>query len=216
MPIKIAANQSAVAYHVVDGPVTFPYSVDAHMAVQHHPLEWSADPWSQEDENAARGRLNERAKEEGREPLPEPIEMTPEEKTALDEYNKATAEAKDRLKKFHEEQAEKKKVADQIAADEALVATPPPRPDPNARRPMSPAQIRKNAAMTDEERVDREKTGSELPFIDRDRAAREKALREGTGRGQSIQDAAKETNERIVREKAEQDRLAGANVTQTF
>lgn len=145
MSIKISANQSAVAHHIIDGPFTFPYAVDAISAVSRYPGEWSFDPWSQEAEAKARQQMGEPA-----------VEATPEEQAAIADHAKAVAEANERLKKFHAEQAEKKKIADQVAADEALVASPPPRPDLAARRP-SPAQMRKRAAETDEERMVREK-----------------------------------------------------------
>jgi hypothetical protein len=123
MAIKIDTNQSAVAYHIVDGAVIFPYPIDAHHAVSNFPLEWSEAPWSAEDMAAAR-------KEAGQ-PV---IEPTPEEQAAIDEHAKAVAEANARLEAFRKKQAEEQAIADQVAADEALVASPPPRPDPNARR----------------------------------------------------------------------------------
>ena len=125
MAIKIDTNQSAVAYHIVDGAVTFPYAIDAHHAVSNFPLEWSETPWNTEDMAAAR-------KEAGQ-PV---IEPTPEEQAAIDEHAKAVTEANARLEAFRKKQAEEKAVADQVAADEALVASPPPQPDPNARRPF--------------------------------------------------------------------------------
>jgi tRNA(Ile)-lysidine synthase TilS/MesJ len=124
-PIKIAANMSAVAHHIIDGPVTFPYAIDAHSAVSRFPDEWSHDPWSREDEARAREAAGHEV-----EPL------TPEEQAAIDEHAKAVAEANERLKAFHEKQAEKKAEADQVAADEALVKSPAPRPDPAVRRPF--------------------------------------------------------------------------------
>ena len=54
MAIKIDSNMSATAYHINDGPVLFPYSVDAQSAVSRFPGEWSADPWTAEDATAAR------------------------------------------------------------------------------------------------------------------------------------------------------------------
>ena len=151
MALKIDANMSATAHHIVDGPVLFPYAIDAQSAISRHPDEWSADPWSQADADAARNRINERNKEAGAPLLAEPIPATPEEQKAIDEHAKAVAEANDRLKAFREKQAEEKKIAEQVAADEALVASAPPRPDPNARRP-TPAQLRKQSAqLTPEE-----------------------------------------------------------------
>lgn len=125
MALKIETNQSATAYHVVDGAVVFPYAVDAQSAISRFPLEWSDRPWGLDATSAAR-------KDRG---LP-PQEISPEDQAALDTYHKDVAAAADRLAKVRAKQAEDKIVADQIAADEALVASPPPQPDPNARRPF--------------------------------------------------------------------------------
>jgi hypothetical protein len=57
MALKIQENNSAVAYHVVDGAVTFPYAIDAQQAISTHPGEWSASPWSAEDAAEARKKL---------------------------------------------------------------------------------------------------------------------------------------------------------------
>jgi hypothetical protein len=157
MALKIDANQGATAYHVNDGAVRFPYAVDARHAIASHPLEWRDAPWSQADADAARRDAADRHAKETAEaktlglPVPAPLpppppEPTPEEQAAIMEHAAAVAEASTRLNKFYAEQAEKKKIEDQVAADEALIAAPPPRPDPTARRPMSPAQIRKAAA----------------------------------------------------------------------
>lgn len=125
MSLKISANQSAVAHHIVDGPFTFPYAIDAHSAVSRFPNEWSHEPWSREAEAKARQEMGQ----------PE-VEMTAEEQAAIDAHAKAVAEANERLKAFREKKAEEKKEADQIAADEALVKSPAPRPDPAAKRPF--------------------------------------------------------------------------------
>jgi hypothetical protein len=167
--IKIDSNMSAVAYHVIDGQQTFPYAIDAHSAVSRFPGEWSFEPWSTEDAAKARETLTERHARETEEakaaglkppaPLPpEPVPPTPEEQAAIDEHAKAVAAANERLAAFRKKRAEEQAIADQVAADEALVASPPPRPDPTARKPLSPAQIRKRAAETDDERIVREKT----------------------------------------------------------
>lgn len=177
MTIKIAANQSAVVHHIIDGPVTFPYAVDAHSAVSRFPDEWSEFPWSQSDAEAARGRINERNEQAGLDPLPEPLALTPEEQAAIDEHAKAVDEANERLTKFRAEQEEKRKIAEQVAADEALVKSPPPRPDPAARRPFG----RKG-----------EPTPAEIEQMKK-------------------REAKKAADERMVREKAEQDRLANAS-----
>lgn len=146
MALKIEPNQSATAHHIIDGPHLFPYAIDAQMAISTHPGEWSADPWPLDATAKARKDVG----------APE-VEMTADEQAAIEDHAKAVAEANERLKAFREKQAEEKKIADQVAADEALVNSPAPRPDPNVRRPLSPAQMRKRAAETDEERMVREK-----------------------------------------------------------
>jgi len=52
MSLKIDASMSAVAYHKTDGAVTFPYAIDAHQAVSHHPDEWSKTPWLEDGEKS--------------------------------------------------------------------------------------------------------------------------------------------------------------------
>jgi hypothetical protein len=196
MALKIEPNNSATAYHVNDGAVLFPYAVDAQQAVSRFPGEWRATPWSQADADAARAAMADEhaklvadAKARGA-PVPAPLpppppEPTPEEQAAIMEHAAAVAEAAARLKKFYAAEAEKKKIADQVAADEALVATPPPRPDPNARRPLTPAQLRKASATL---------TPAEQAEVDRKAAA----------------DAAakKAADEKMAHDKAEADRLA--------
>lgn len=148
MALKLDTNMAAVAHHIVDGPVTFPYAVDAQSAISRFPDEWSELPWSQQDAAAARQRMVERhahevehAKASGlpvpKDLPPPPPEPTAEEQAAIMEHAQAVAEANERLKVAREKAAKKKAEEDQIAADEALVASPPPRPDPNApRRPF--------------------------------------------------------------------------------
>jgi hypothetical protein len=123
MALKIQENNSAVAYHVVGGAVTFPYAIDAQQAISTHPGEWSASPWSADDAAEARKKLG----------LAEP-EISDEERAAIDEHNKAVAEAQARLDAVREKLAKEKAEADQIAADEALVAAPPPQVE--VRRPF--------------------------------------------------------------------------------
>lgn len=183
MATKIAATAEKTAYHIADGPVLFPYSIDADSAVGRHPLEWSFEPWSADAASSARKQASEQydrdaqiAKSRGlpppNKPLwldAEPVQATPEEQAAIDEHAKAVAEANERLKAFREKQAEEKKVADQVAADEAMVASPPPRPDPTIRRPFgrtgdpTPAEIeaarKRDAKKADDERIAREKAG---------------------------------------------------------
>lgn len=129
MSLKIDTNMSAVAYHVVDGAVTFQYGVDAQHAISSHPNEWSSTPWSQEAAAAARDKLEAQGVT-----LAPAVELSPEDQEAIDEHNKAVAEAADRLAAYRERKAVEKAEADQAAADEALVASPPPRPDPTARK----------------------------------------------------------------------------------
>jgi hypothetical protein len=156
MSIKISANQSMVAHHIIDGPVTFPYAVDAHSAISRFPHEWSKEPWSREAEVKAR--------EAAGQPVPE---ITAEEQAAIDDHARAVAEANERLKARREKLAAEKAEADQIARDEALVKSPAPRPDPNVRRPFgrkgepTPAEIellkKREAKKADDDRAVREK-----------------------------------------------------------
>ena len=44
------------AYHVVDGPFTFKFAVDAKHAVSKFPAEWSRTPWPAEDAGRVNGR----------------------------------------------------------------------------------------------------------------------------------------------------------------
>ena len=163
MALKIQENNSAVAYHVVDGAVTFPYAIDAMQAVSAHPSEWSASPWSAEDATEARKKLG----------LAEP-EISPEEREAIDEHTRAVAEAQARLDAVRERLAKEKAEADQIAADEALVASPPPQVE--IRRPFgrkgepTPAELaamkKKEQAAADQVKADQVKA---------DQAAKDKA-----------------------------------------
>lgn len=171
MAIKIDSNMSAVAYHIVDGPQDFPYAVDAQSAVGRHPLEWSMEPWSPEAADVSRKRLSDQyardvqiAKARGLPPPvapawldAEPVQPTPEEQAAIDEHAKAVAEANERLKAFRAKQAEEKKIADQVAADEALVASPPPRPDPAARRPTAKEKRAEFLKLTPQEQAEADK-----------------------------------------------------------
>lgn len=161
MALKIDASMSATAHHIIDGPVVFPYAIDAHHAVSQHPDEWSMEPWSAQDVAAAR-------KEAG---APN-VEVSPEEQAAIDEHAKAVAEASERLAKFRADQEEKRKLEEQVAADEAMVKSAPPMPDPNKPkrpfgRPGEPTaaeleQIKKREAKkADDERIAREKAAAD-------------------------------------------------------
>lgn len=162
MSLKIDTNQSVVAYHIVDGPTTFAYAVDATHAISSHPNEWSMTPWSTDDAAAARAKL----KADGR-PVPEPEPLSPEDQAALDEHNAAVAAAAERLEAYRRKKAEEKAEAEQVAMDEAIVASAPPRPDPTVRRPFGRpgeptekerAQMEKQAAAkADRERIEKEK-----------------------------------------------------------
>jgi membrane protein involved in colicin uptake len=185
MALKIDTNQSATAYHVTTGAFLFPYAVDAQHAISAHPLEWSETPWARADADASRKRLNEQNKADGLPPIAEPAPLSPEDQKALDEHNKAVAEAAKRLDEYYKKKTEEEKIAAQVAADEALVSSVPPQPDPTIRRPLTPAQIRKaSATLTPEE----EKAKSEA-----DRAE------------------AKAANDKIAHDKAEADRIGLAS-----
>jgi hypothetical protein len=167
MSLKIDTNHSVVAYHIVDGATRFNYAVDAQHAVSAHPNEWSATPWSSEDADAARKKLAD----DGR-PVPEPEPLSPEDQAALDEHNKAVAEAAARLQAYKDKKAAEKAEADQAAMDEAIIASEPPRPDPNApRRPFgrkgepTPSELKlmeKQAAKkAEDERIAQEKSDAD-------------------------------------------------------
>lgn len=123
MSIKIAANMSAVAHHIIDGAYTFPYAIDAHSAVSRFPAEWSHEPWSIEATSMA-------MQEAGQEVEP----LTAEEQAALDEHARTVEEANKRLKAFRDKLAAEKEVADQVAADEAVVKSPSPIRRPFGRK----------------------------------------------------------------------------------
>jgi hypothetical protein len=162
MSLQIDPNQPVVAYHIVDGAVQFNYAVDARHAVSSHPNEWSMTPWSSDDAEAARAKL----KAEGR-PVAEPEPLSPEDQAALDEYNANVAAAAERLEAYRRKKAEEKAEADQAAADEAVLASPPPKPDPTIRRPFgrkgepTPAEMeqiqKREAKKADDERIAKEK-----------------------------------------------------------
>jgi hypothetical protein len=182
MALKIEPNQSAIAYHVATGATLFPYAIDAQHAISNHPLEWSDSPWRADDAAAARDQLNKRYEEDVADakarnlplpapPPPEPAPLSPEEQAAVDEHNKAVAEAAERLRVFREKQAEAKAEADQVARDEALVASLPPAPDPSVRRPFGrkgePTQAeldmiaRRDAKKADDDRIAAEKAAAD-------------------------------------------------------
>jgi hypothetical protein len=59
--IKISENMAKVAYHIVDGPFTFPYATDALDAVKRFPSEWSLKPWEANVAATARQDMGEPA-----------------------------------------------------------------------------------------------------------------------------------------------------------
>jgi hypothetical protein len=168
-------------YHITDGHAVVA-EIDGNTAVSQHPLEWSKTPWTAEEAAAARAEMKRRYEEAqaaGRPlpspPPPEPVPPTPEEQAAIDEHARAVAEARERLDAFYARKAKEKEEADQVARDEILVNSPPPQPDPAARRPFgrqgepTPAEkamMEKTAAKKAEEdkmikdKVDADKLGS--------------------------------------------------------
>lgn len=142
MAVKIESHlEPAVAYHIIDGSKTFEYGIDAKSAVNRFPGEWSHEPWSLADRNAARADAGD-----------EVVEITPEEQEAIDAHARAVEEANERLAAFREKKAAEKAEADQVAADEALVKSSPPVPEPKPKpKPPSAAERRRLAARTDEE-----------------------------------------------------------------
>lgn len=125
--MKIDASTSATAHHIVDGAVVFPYAIDAHSAVARHPHEWSMAPWTAERAAKARAAMPS---------LPPAPELAPEDQAAVDEHTQAQREAADRIARYEQYKADEKAAFDQLEADRALVAQPPPVPDPNVRRPF--------------------------------------------------------------------------------
>lgn len=136
MALKIDTDMSATAYHIVTGATRFPYAVDASHAISNHPLEWSDSPWSREDAAASRAKLD----------LPAAPPLAPDDQAALDEHNKAVEAAAKRLADYQDKKAKEQAEAEQAAADALLISSPPPQPDPTARKPLTPAQIRKQSA----------------------------------------------------------------------
>jgi len=215
MSLKIDANQSATAYHIDDGAVFFNYAVDAMQACSAHPGEWSMTPWSQEDAAAARKQRDERYQAEVADakargvpepapPPPPPAPLTPEDQAALDEHNKAVAEAAKRLDEYYARKEKERIEADQVAADELLLKSPPPTPNPvmpAGRGALSPQQLKKRAAI--QEAADKD-AAAKKAAADK-KAAAEKAAAEK-----------KAADEKMVREKAEADRLANSEAKTTF
>lgn len=171
MALKIDTNQSATAFHVNDGPQLFPYAIDAQHAISSHPLEWSATPWSREDADAARKALRERYEQDVENakarnlpmpapPPPDPAPMSDEDRAAIEEHNRAVAAAAERLAAYRAKKAAENEEAAQAAADEAIVASLPPAPDPTIRRPFgrkgdpTPAEIAAAQKQADKKAAD--------------------------------------------------------------
>lgn len=132
MPIGIQSNISSTIHHIIDGPITFPYAVDAHSAVSRFPAEWSYEPWSIDATSKA-------MQDAGMEVQP----LSAEEQAEVDEHTKAVAAANDRLKAFRDKKAAEKEESDQIASDEAVVKSPSPIKRPFGRKGQpTPAELK--------------------------------------------------------------------------
>lgn len=186
--MKIETNLPTVAYHIVNGATQFSYAVDAQQAIGGHPDEWKATPWTQEEVEASRGRLEEKGVA-----VPEPEELSPEDQEALDQHTKAVAEANERLAAYREKKEQERQEAEQVARDEAVAASaPPPRVGPSRRpfgRPGEPTDAEK--AMMDKKAADK---------TEKDRLAKEEADKAEADR--------KEAERVEAARKAEEDRLA--------
>ncbi|SEE52035.1 hypothetical protein [Bradyrhizobium lablabi] len=171
MALKIDTNQSATAFHINTGATVFPYAIDAQHAISAHPLEWSDVPWSRDAADAARKRLAENAEANGLPPPREPEPLSEEDQAAIDEHNKAVEAAAERLAAYRAKKAAENEEAAQVAADEAIVASLPPQPDPTIRRPFgrpgepTPAELeqikKREAKKADDERIKREKADAD-------------------------------------------------------
>lgn len=130
--LKIATPPPSVAHHIDTGAFEFPYAVDARMAVSHHPLEWSWEPWTPERTEQARTRLADKHAKLGMPPpeRPAPLVLTAEEQAALDEFRARQAEAAERVRLRNEADAKQRDADAQADADEALLRQAPPLPDP--------------------------------------------------------------------------------------
>lgn len=123
------------AYHIVNGPANM-YAADAAYAVREHSGEWSREPWTIEETNAFRRREHDRlaaeAKAAGREPPPEPVELTIAEgdQAEIDEFDRAYDEAVELVRADDERIAEEAEYARRVAAARQLLATKRPSPTP--------------------------------------------------------------------------------------
>lgn len=115
-------------YHIGDGAKQMPYDVDADNAVTRHPDEWSNEPWSVEETNAWRKADYDRrvadAKAADLPPPPSPaeIQLSPEQKTAIDEDEARRAEARKIIADDDKYMAEKRDYEAKLAGARALLA----------------------------------------------------------------------------------------------
>lgn len=121
------------AYHIDTG-ATEMWSIDAHKAVGQHPDEWSWQPWSPEETRSYRQNRHDQACKQARAAgLPEPLPpadidntLTDAQRSELEADARARVEAADRLKAVQDEDEQRRKRQEQIDADRALLASPPP------------------------------------------------------------------------------------------
>lgn len=147
MANEMQANvMQKVAYHIEDGAKTM-YAVDAQSAVQSHPAEWSWVPWPlqaaaeyRSKREAAHKAATDEAKAAGQPapaPLPPPPPVPTEaEKAEMAADAKARADAAALVAAQDKKDEEARVAAEKVAAAKALLASPPPVPDPTARRPF--------------------------------------------------------------------------------
>jgi colicin import membrane protein len=121
------------------------------------------------------------------------------DQAALDQHNKDVADAAARLEEYYARKEKERIEAEQVAADEALIKSPPPTPQlaPTVRPGnLSPAQMKKRQAI--QEAADKE-AAAKKTAADKKAAAEKKAA-----------------DEKMARDKAEADRLANSEAKQTF
>jgi len=163
------------AHHINNGPVVM-YPVDARLAVAQHPDEWSLSPWSPEDASAARKRLHERrvaaAQAAGEDPPAPPAEpqMTDADRAEFEEWKAARAKAKQILDAAKAEEAKRLAKEEEISQAEAVLASPPPRPDPN-RRPLTGAAKANAERKAAADKAAAEKAAKDKAEADRQAAA---------------------------------------------
>lgn len=207
-------------YHITDGHVRIA-EIDGNTAVSQHPLEWSKTPWTKEDAAASRSEMKrqyDEAQAAGRPlpaaPPPEPAPPTPEEQAAIDEHTKAVAEANERLKAFRERKEAERLEAEQILRDEMIVNSPPPQPDPTARRPFGrkgePTEAEKKMM---EKKADKD-SEAERNAKDKAEAEADRKTRAGETSPNPISpvNTEQKTPQQIAEEKAYVDRVSGAKV----